>query len=168
MREGISDKDNTFLAFKGQPRHIEEIVSEIEKVARKSDCFIDDEIVVEGDKDKSLDSSRWFVDRISINLPLKEGVYNELSKTLPEYDGKNNLRNGEDHLYLSFKRYWESNVPIQDYWYLNVFGKETCSKEYFHFALNSDSYEMCRCPDNFKNFCKDLGSIINTYSIKKL
>ncbi len=167
MRERISDGDNTFLAFKGRPRNIEQIAFEIENIARKSECFIDDKIAVEGDEDKSLDSGRWFVDRISVNLPLKEEIYKELSKTFPEYDGNNDLRNGEDYLYLSFTRYWESKIPIQDYWYLNISGKETCSKSHFHFLLNTDSYELCQCPDEFKNFCKDLGSIINKYTIRK-
>ena len=167
MKEEILDKYNTFLAFKGKPRDIDRIASEIEDVAKNSGCFLGEEIEIYGDKDKSLESSRWFVDRISIRLPLKEKIHEQLSKSFPEYNGQNNFKMGEKHLDFSFKRYWDFDVPFQDYWYMNVFGKETCSKSHFHFALNTDSYDQCRCPEQYRNFCKDLGSIINKYSIRK-
>lgn len=168
MKEEIGDRYNTFLAFGGQSKNIEIIISEIEKIAKKSGCFIYDEIAAEGDKDISLGSGRWFVDRISIKLPLKQKIHKQLSNFFPEYNGKNNSIIGEKHLDFSFKRYNDSNVPIQDYWYLDIFGKETCSKSHFHFALNTGSYDKCRCPEEYKRFCKELGDIINRYSVRKI
>jgi len=167
MRKKISDEDNTFLAFKGQPRDINKILSDIEEIAKKSDCFDEDKIQIEGDKDVSLDTGRWYIDRFSIKLPLKEKVYEQLEKTSPEYDQQNNLKKGKNRLHLSFNRYQDFNVPVQDYWYLHIYGKDICTKERFYFVLNTDSYDSCPCPNNFKIFCQDLGSIINKYSIRK-
>lgn len=59
---------------------------------------------------------------------------------------------------------YESNEWV-DVWKLNVSGLELCH-DYLLGLHGHKDYESCKCPDKFKEYCKEVNSILIKYTFK--
>ena len=167
MREDVGDINNTYLAFKGNTKDINKIVNDIEEIARASDCFIKEDIYKNSGEDLSISKDKLAVNFISVKLPLKNTVSKGLTKAIGKNKDEQDRIHGHEYIDIMFGRFLELGEPYPDYWHLHLFGRDMCTRSRFHYNLNTGSYDTCSCPDEFKNFCKELGSIINKYSVRK-
>jgi len=167
MKEYIGDINNTYLAFKGDTKDINKIMNEIEESAKTSDCFIKEDICKNSDEYLPTSKDKLAVNFISIELPLKNTVSEDLTNAIGKNKDNRDIRNGHEYIEIVFDRFLELGEPYPDYWHLRFFGRNMCTRSLFHYNLNTGSYNPCPCPDEYKNFCKELGSIINKYSVRK-